>query len=74
MLSATPKFAVWRKHFPEFLPVWVSSTFWTELIAAEGDKCSLLDAIELWFSRQEEPGVIALVRKAYEDKTSAFAR
>ena len=41
---------------------------WQSLIAADKDRCSLIDAIESWFSRQAEPDLLALVRKAYDDK------
>ena len=68
MLSASPKLVDWRKRMPDYLPVWVSFAFWTKLIAADNDKCSLIDAIEAWFRRQDEPDLIALVRKAYDDK------
>jgi hypothetical protein len=68
MLSAVPKLVGWRKRLPDFLPVWVSFAFWTKLIAADNEKCSLIDAIEAWFRRQDEPALIALVRKAYADK------
>lgn len=68
MLSASPKLVDWRKRMPDYLPVWVSFAFWTKLIAADKDKCSLIDAIEAWFRRQDEPDLIALVRKAYDDK------
>ena len=68
MLSASPKLVGWRKRMPDYLPVWVSFAFWTKLIAADKDKCSLIDAIEAWFRRQDEPDLIALVRKAYDDK------
>ena len=68
MLSESPKFVALRRKFPDFLPVWVSFAFWTKLIAADKDRCSLIDAIESWFSRQAEPDLLALVRKAYDDK------
>ncbi|MCP3463095.1 NACHT domain-containing NTPase [Bradyrhizobium sp. CCGUVB23] len=68
MLSESPKFAAVRRQFPDFLPVWVSFAFWTKLISAEKDRCSLIDAIESWFRRQDEPDLQALVRKAYDDK------
>jgi len=68
MLSASPKLVRWRKRMPDYLPVWVPFAFWTKLIAAEKDECSLIDAIEAWFRRQDEPDLIALVRKAYDDK------
>jgi hypothetical protein len=68
MLSASAKLVGWRKRMPDYLPVWVSFAFWTKLIAADGDRCSLIDAIEAWFRRQDEPDLIALVRKAYDDK------
>ncbi len=68
MLSPNPKLLGWRKRFPEFLPVWVSFAFWTRLIAADNDKCSLIDSIEAWFRRQDEPEIIALIKKAYDDK------
>ena len=67
-LSACPKLVGWRKRMPDYLPVWVSFAFWTKLIAADKDKCSLIDAIEAWFHRQDEPGLVALVGKAYDDK------
>jgi hypothetical protein len=68
MLSESPKFVALRRKFPDFLPVCVSFAFWTKLIAADKDRCSLIDAIESWFSRQAEPDLLALVRKAYDDK------
>jgi hypothetical protein len=68
MLSDDPTFVVLRRQFPDFLPVWVSFAFWTKLISADKDRCSLIDAIESWFRRQDEPDIQALVRKAYEDK------
>ncbi|WP_426413463.1 NACHT domain-containing protein [Bradyrhizobium ganzhouense] len=68
MLSETPKFVALRSQHPDFLPVWVSFAFWTKLIAADKDRCSLIDAIESWFRRQDEPDLLALVRKAYDDK------
>jgi predicted NACHT family NTPase len=57
-----------RRHFPDFLPVWVSFAFWTKLIAADKDRCSLIDAIESWFRRQDEPDLLVLVRKAYDNR------
>jgi hypothetical protein len=68
MLSESPRFIGLRRRFPEFLPVWVSFAFWTKLIAADKDRCSLIDAIEGWFRRQGEPDLLALVRKAFDDK------
>jgi NACHT domain len=68
MLSENPKFVPLRSQHPDFLPVWVSFAFWTKLIAADKDRCSLIDAIESWFRRQDEPDLLALVRKAYDDK------
>jgi hypothetical protein len=68
MLSESPRFIALRRQFPDFLPVWVSFAFWTKLIAADKDRCSLIDAIETWFRRQDEPNLLALVRKAFEDK------
>jgi hypothetical protein len=68
MLSPNPKLLGWRKRFSEFLPVWVSFAFWTGRIAKDNDNCSLIDSIEAWFHRQEEPGIIALAKKAYDDK------
>jgi hypothetical protein len=68
MLSESSRFIALRREFPNFLPVWVSFAFWTKLIAADRDRCSLIDAIEAWFSRQDEPELPALVRKAYDDR------
>lgn len=68
MLSERPTFIALRRQFPDFLPVWVSFAFWTKLIAADKDHCSLIDAIESWLRRQDEPGLLALVRKALDDK------
>jgi hypothetical protein len=67
MLSESPAFIALRRQFPDFLPMWVSFAFWTKLIAADKD-CSLIDAIESWFRRQDEPDLLALVRKALDDK------
>jgi len=41
MLSESPRFIGLRRRFPDFLPVWVSFAFWTKLIAAGKDRCSL---------------------------------
>ena len=68
MLSESPKLVGWRRCMPDFLPVWVSFAFWTKLIAGYKDQCSLIDAIEAWFRRQDEPNLIELSRKAYDDK------
>ncbi len=68
MLSEKPKFIALRRQFPDFLPVWVSFAFWTKLISDNKDRCSLIDAIEAWFRRQDEPDLQVLVRKAYDDK------
>ena len=68
MLSESPRLIGLRRRMPDFLPVWVSFAFWTKLIADAKDRCSLIDAIEAWFRRQDEPNLIALVRKAYDDK------
>jgi predicted NACHT family NTPase len=68
MLSERPRLIGLRRQMPDFLPVWVSFAFWTKLIADAKDRCSLIDAIEGWFRRQDEPDLIALVRKAYDDK------
>src|SRR5262249_2203849 len=68
MLSESPRLIGLRRRMPDFLPVWVSFAFWTKLIAEDKDRCSLIDAIEAWFRRQDEPDLIALVRKAYDDK------
>ena len=48
MLSGNPKFIALRRQFPDFLPVWVSFAFWTKLIAADKDRCSLIDAENPW--------------------------
>jgi hypothetical protein len=68
MLSQSPRFITLRRQYPEFLPVWVSFAFWTKLIAADKDRCSLVDAIEAWFRRQDESDLLTLVRKAFDDK------
>jgi len=68
MLSECPKLIGWRRRMPDFLPVWVSFAFWTKLIARDKDQCSLIDTIEAWFRRQDEPDLIELVSKAYDDK------
>jgi hypothetical protein len=68
MLSETPSLLNLRRRHPDFLPVWVSFAFWTKLIAAEKDRSSLIDAIEAWFRRQDEAGLVELVRKAFDDK------
>ena len=64
MLSESPRFTALRSRHPDFLPVWVSFAFWTKLIASDKDRCSLIDAIESWFRRQDEPDLLVLVRKA----------
>jgi hypothetical protein len=46
----------------------VSFPFWTKLITTDGTPSSLIDAIEAWFKRQDEPGLVALARKALDDK------
>ncbi|MGY4234994.1 hypothetical protein ACVIIW_003941 [Bradyrhizobium sp. USDA 4449] len=68
MLAHSARFDALRRRFPDFLPVWVSFAFWTKLIASDRERCSLVDAIETWFRRQDEPSLIELVRKAYDDK------
>jgi hypothetical protein len=68
MLSETPSLIQLRRRHPGFLPVWVSFAFWTKLIASGKDRSSLIDAIEAWFRRQDEAGLVELVRKAFEDK------
>jgi hypothetical protein len=68
MLADNPTLAVLRRRLPDFLPVWVSFAFWTKLIAADKEPRSLLDAVEAWFRRQDEPDLVDLVRKALEDK------
>jgi len=68
MLSTESKLVGWQKRLPDFLPIWVSFAFWTKRIAQGRDGCSLVDAIGSWFRLQDEPGIIALVRKAYDDK------
>jgi len=68
MLSENPKLVGWRRRMPDFLPAWVSFAFWTKLIAGDKDQCSLIAAIEAWFRRQDEPDLVSLVRKAYDDK------
>jgi NACHT domain len=68
MLSQSPRLIALRSQFPDFLPVWVSFAFWTKLLAADKDRSSLIEAIEAWFRRQDEPDLPAFVRKAYEDK------
>jgi hypothetical protein len=68
MLSGSPKLVGRARRMPDFLPVWVSFAFWSKLIAGDKDQCSLIDAIEAWFRRQDEPDLIALTRKAYDDK------
>ena len=68
MLSAEPKLVGLRRLRADFIPVWVSFPFWTKLIATGGTPSSLIDAIEAWFKRQDEPDLVALVRKALDDK------
>jgi len=68
MLSADPKLVGLRRLRPDFIPVWVSFPFWTKLIAIDAIASSLIDATEAWFKRQDEPELVALVRKALDDK------
>src|SRR5262249_9726222 len=68
MLSADPKLVGLRRLRPDFIPVWVSFPFWTKLIATDAMASSLIDATEAWFKRQDEPELVALVRKALDDK------
>ena len=68
MLSENPRFTALRRRFPDYLPIWVSFAFWTKLIATDQKHGSLIDAIERWFRLQDEPDLVALVRKALEDK------
>ena len=67
MLSENPRLVGLRRRFPDFVPVWVSFAFWTKLIAADRGRASLIDAIEAWFRRQDEPDLQPLVRKAFDD-------
>jgi NACHT domain len=68
MLSESPRLTGLRRRVADFLPVWVSFAFWTTLIATDKDRCSSIDAIEAWFRRQDEPDLLALVRKAFDDR------
>jgi hypothetical protein len=68
MLSASPAFVTLRRLRPDFIPVWVSFPFWTRLIATDKDRSSLIETIAAWFRRQDEPEMVALVRKALDDK------
>jgi energy-coupling factor transporter ATP-binding protein EcfA2 len=68
MLSQNPAFLALRRLRPDFIPVWVSFPFWTRLIATDKDRSSLIETIETWFRRQDEPQIVELVRKALDDK------
>ncbi len=68
MLSPDPAFLTLRRLRPDFIPVWVSFPFWTRLIATDKSRSSLIETIETWFRRQDEPEMVALVRKALDDK------
>ena len=68
MLSPNPAFLTLRRLRPDFIPVWVSFPFWTRLIATDKDRSSLIETIETWFRRQDEPQIVELVRKALDDK------
>ena len=68
MLSASPKLLGLRRLRPDFVPVWISFPFWTKIIATDSASGSLIDTIEAWFKRQDEPELVALVRKALDDK------
>jgi energy-coupling factor transporter ATP-binding protein EcfA2 len=68
MLSPNPAFLALRRLRPDFIPVWVSFPFWTRLIATDKDRSSLIETIETWFRRQDEPQIVELVRKALDDK------
>lgn len=46
MLSANPAFVTLRRLRPDFIAVWVSFPFWTQLIATDKDRSSLIETIE----------------------------